>query len=940
MVKQKIGIQNFLVRHMVLTAAISFCLVLFIWISNEYAFFLTKSKLLREEYLTSQKGMLKSEVNNVVEYINYMKSQIEINLKSELRGRVYEAVAIAENIYRENVGAKPIDDIKKMIKDALRPIRFLNGRGYYFAFSMDGIETLFSDRPEMEGVNMLPVQGAKGEYVVKDMIEMVQNQREGFYQYTWTKPSQQGKDFLKIAFVKYFKPLDWSIGTGEYLKDFTEQIQDLVLKRIVSLRFGDEGYFFGSMEDGYPLFTNGKITRGGARIWDIEDAAGEKIIQKQQKVSKTSQGGFVEYVWHKLGAKNPSPKISYVRSIPGWGWTIGAGVYVDTVEEIIAKNEAVLKRELIKKVAASTAVLTILIVLLWFWAKYVGGKTRKSIKTFESFFNRATSESVTIPTGEMPFRELSRIADSANHMIKTQKQTEKALRESEEKFRLISEQSLLAIGILQDGYVKYANEMYSTMTGYSLEEINHWEPYGYAITIHHDDLPFVMAQAEKKQAGETDVSTHYRFRGVTKDKNMTWWDLYSKTIAYHGKPADLFAIIDITEREKSEAERKALQKQLQHAQKMEAIGTLAGGVAHDFNNLLTGIQGRASLVLMDKDASHPDFEHLTAIEAHVRSAAGLTRQLLGFARGGKYEVKPTDLNALIQKETEMFGRTRKELSIHEKYENELWTVSVDRGQMAQVFLNLYVNAWQAMGAGGELRIETQNVTLHEDKTEPHDVKPGRYVQIAVSDTGVGMNKATLEKIFDPFFTTKEMGRGTGLGLASVYGIVKNHGGFIDVDSKEGHGSTFTICLPASHEVVIKDKMSPVELLRGSETVLFVDDEEILTEFAEDLLSRLGYTVLIAKSGKEAVRIYDDNRESIDIVLLDMIMPNMGGGETYEHLKRMDSKVKVLLSSGYSIDGQATAILNRGCNGFIQKPFNIQTLSEKLREILDAKPECL
>ena len=556
MSNQKTGIQNLLIKHMVLTAAISFCLLLSIWVFNEYSFFLKKAKTLRNVYLTSQRALLKSEVNTVVEYINYMKSQVEDNLKSELRGRVYGAVAIAENIYRENIGSKPVEDIKKMIKDALRPIRFLNGRGYYFAFSMDGIETLFSDRPEMEGMDMLPIQGARGEYVVRDMIKIARDQQEGFYEYTWTKPSLQGKDFLKISFVKYFKPLDWAFGAGEYIQDFTEQIQMRVLKRIVNLRFGKEGYFFGSMAGGYPLFTNGKITRGGASIWDMVDPAGQKIIQKQQKVSRNPKGGFVEYVWNKLGETTPSPKISYVQSIPEWGWTIGAGVYVDTVEEIIAENEVALKRELIKKVAASTAVLTGLILLIWLWAKYVGGKTRKSIQIFESFFTRATTESVTIPSEQMPFRELSRIADSANRMIKTQKQTENALRESEEKFRLISEQSLLAIGIFQDGYVKYANEMYSTMTGYALEEIYNWEPYGYAVTVHPDDLDFVMEQAGKKQAGESDVSTHYRFKGLTKEKNVTWWDLYSKTVTYNGKPADLFAMVDITTRQKSEEERK------------------------------------------------------------------------------------------------------------------------------------------------------------------------------------------------------------------------------------------------------------------------------------------------------------------------------------------------------------------------------------------------
>jgi two-component system cell cycle sensor histidine kinase/response regulator CckA len=232
---------------------------------------------------------------------------------------------------------------------------------------------------------------------------------------------------------------------------------------------------------------------------------------------------------------------------------------------------------------------------------------------------------------------------------------------------------------------------------------------------------------------------------------------------------------------------------------MEAIGTLAGGIAHDFNNLLMAIQGRTSIMLMDKDSSHPDFGHLKGIEGYIGSAADLTKQLLGFARGGKYEVKPTDLNELIKKETRMFGRTKKEITIHEKYEDNLWPVEVDRGQIQQVLLNLYVNAWQAMPSGGELYIRTQNVTLDENYLKPHQFEPGRYVQISITDTGIGMDKATRERIFDPFFTTKEIGRGTGLGLASAYGILKNHGGFINVYSEKGHGSTFNIYLPASEK---------------------------------------------------------------------------------------------------------------------------------------------
>ncbi len=518
--------------------------------------------------------------------------------------------------------------------------------------------------------------------------------------------------------------------------------------------------------------------------------------------------------------------------------------------------------------------------------------------------------------------------------VTDRKQALEALKESEEKFRLISEQSLLALGIIQDGYIKYANEMYSRTTGYSLDEIYNWEPYGYARTVYKDDLPFVMTQSRKKQVGDTDVQPHYRLRGVTKTGTIMWWDLYSKTISYHGKPADLFALIDITEKVESEKARKGLEKQLQNAQKMEAIGTLAGGIAHDFNNLLAGIQGRVSLMLMGKDAAYADLEHLKEIESYIDSATRLTRQLLAFAKGGKYEVTPTDLNGLIHDQNRMFGRTRKEISIHGIYEENLWPVEVDRGQLEQAILNLYVNAWQAMDVGGEIHVETQNVVLDAQRTRPHDVKLGKYVRLSVRDTGVGMDHAIQEKIFDPFFTTKEMGRGTGLGLASTYGIVKNHGGFIDVDSQKGHGSTFTLYLPASQKEIVPEKKPTEDLLRGSETILFVDDEDILIAFAEDLLGRLGYTVLIAGSGKEALEIYKKNKGRIDMVLLDMIMPGMSGGETYDNLKSLNPDIKVLLSSGYSIDGQAGAILDRGCSGFIQKPFKIKQLSQKLREILD------
>ncbi|MFC1488797.1 response regulator [Thermodesulfobacteriota bacterium] len=384
------------------------------------------------------------------------------------------------------------------------------------------------------------------------------------------------------------------------------------------------------------------------------------------------------------------------------------------------------------------------------------------------------------------------------------------------------------------------------------------------------------------------------------------------------------------------SDRKRMESQLMQAHRMEAIGTLAGGIAHDFNNLLMGIQGRISLMMMDTHTSHPHFEHLKGIEEHVKSAADLNKQLLGFARGGRYEVKPVDLNELSEKSFRMFARTKKEIVIHERYDENLWTAEVDQSQIEQVLLNLYVNAWQSMPGGGDISVQTENVIIDDNYASQYRVEPGKYVKISVIDTGVGMDEATQERIFDPFFTTKEMGRGTGLGLASAYGIVKNHSGFIEVHSEEDEGTTFSITLPASEKAPVKDENYYEEVIKGTETVLLVDDENIIIEIGQQILETLGYQVLLARGGKEAIDVYTKNRDEIDLVILDMVMPDMGGGDTFDNLKKINPDLKVLLSSGYSIDGQASKILERGCNGFIQKPFDLNSLSKKMREILNKR----
>jgi two-component system, cell cycle sensor histidine kinase and response regulator CckA len=508
--------------------------------------------------------------------------------------------------------------------------------------------------------------------------------------------------------------------------------------------------------------------------------------------------------------------------------------------------------------------------------------------------------------------------------ISERKMTEEALRESEEKYRLVVENASDAILIAQEQNIKFVNSMMEIISGYTKDELIKMP---FAEIIHPDDRDMVMEKQIKRIRGEN-VRNTYSFMIMTKSGEIIPVELSGVLVMWQGRPATLNFLRDISQ-------QKKIEEQLQHAQKMEAIGTLAGGVAHDFNNLLMGILGYTSLILLHTEKAHPHYEKLKRIEQQVESGAELTKQLLGFARGGKYEVKATDLNALVKQSSDLFGRTKKEIAIHRKLQPDLYRVEVDRGQIEQVLLNLYVNAWHAMPSGGDLYLETKNIPLDEKFGALYDMRPGSYVRLAVTDTGVGMDEVTQKRIFEPFFTTKELGRGAGLGLASAYGIIRNHGGIINVYSEKGHGTIFTIYLPASEKDIIAEEKQAEKMLTGGETILLVDDEEINTDAVGGLLETLGYTVLIAKNGQDALKLYKKDQKNIHLVILDMIMPGMSGSETFERLAEINPDVKVILSSGYSINGQASKILERGCKGFIQKPFHINEISLKIREVLDA-----
>jgi len=504
-----------------------------------------------------------------------------------------------------------------------------------------------------------------------------------------------------------------------------------------------------------------------------------------------------------------------------------------------------------------------------------------------------------------------------------------ALQDSEERMRRIIDSSPVGIRITQNGKHVYANRALAKIFGYETQEEILGLPAEALFTPESRSL--IRQRMADRMVGKT-IPAHYEVSGLTRQGKTISLESWGTEIDYLGKRSWLAFIIDVSE-------AKSLRAQLLQAQKMEAVGTLAGGIAHDFNNILQVVLGFSEILLMGKAEGDEEHEDIRKILSAARKGADLVRGLLAFSRRAGINPKPLNLNLVIHQAESILARTiPKTIQIELMLQERLPAVSADPFQIEQILLNLAINARDAMPEGGTLTFVTSKVSLDETFSREHlETSPGDYVLLTVSDTGEGMTKQTLEHIFEPFFSTKAAGEGTGLGLAMVHGIVRQHGGLIRCYSEPGHGTTFKIYFPALISEEEKEETTVREMPRGgSETILLVDDEELIRDLGSKILTKAGYQVIMASTGEEALETYQARGTAIALVLLDLIMPQMGGKPCLEGLLRINPAVNVVIASGYSANHPTRDALAAGARGFVNKPYDVRQVLEVIRSVLDGE----
>ncbi|MSN24262.1 MAG: response regulator [Geobacter sp.] len=710
-------------------------------------------------------------------------------------------------------------------------------------------------------------------------------------------------------------------------------IESLLRKTIIETSVGKTGYVYvlsgSGQKRGHYVFSQ-KGGRDGEDVWEVKDSSGQKVIQEIVSKAVTLSSGelaTVRYLWQNPGESRPRWKIARLAYYEPWDWVIGTSVYEDELQSyhaILGDGRSRMAGDMI----FAGFIITILFGLFGIFIAWTIGRPVLQLKdAVDTIIQGDLDQVVDIQSRD----EIGELATSFNVMTGRLKMTMEDLRRSEEKYRKIFENALE--GLFQasiEGQLLSVNPAMSNILGYeSPGELVAVAPdVQKQFFVYPDQLADFLSEIVKCGGIYSREVQLYR-----KDMQVIWVSISAGTVLDNDGATVLIDgfLSDITD-------RKKLEEQLRQSQKMEAIGQLAGGIAHDFNNILTVIAGYSELLRASTKPGDLAREHITHILAASERAANLTGSLLAFSRKQVMALVQADLNDIVQNVSKLLRRViGEDIRLITNLSCEPVNVNVDVGQIGQILINLATNARDAMPNGGIIAVETSLLELDDSFVSAHGYgAPGSYALLTVTDSGTGMSEEVRSKIFDPFFTTKDIGKGTGLGLSIVYGIVKQHNGYINVYSEPGNGTLFRIYLPTI-TFQQKSELKPTPLLPpvgGTETILLVEDDQPVRSLIESILNKSGYNVILADDGQSAVELFGVNREKIKLVIMDIIMPRKNGAEAFVEIKQLSKDAKVLFCSGYTAD----FIKNRGelheDAELILKPIMPMQLLRKVREMLD------
>jgi PAS domain S-box-containing protein len=735
------SVKSFFLNNMLLIAIISIIGSGFFWISSEYSEYRKQVKHLQENFIANQKSVIQNEVYKTLDLIDYRKKQTETRLQNNIKIRVYEAIAIAANIYEENKNDKTKFQIEKMIKDALRPIRFNNGRGYFFAVTMTGIEKLYPVAPQFEEQNLLNLQDTAGNFVIRDEIKIVKEFGEGFARDFWRKPDS-GDDMIypKITFVKYFKPLNWYIGTGEYLDDVEKDIQKESLERISNIRFGKSGYVFVNKYDGEPLISEGEIVTEQKNLWEHTDSDGIKVFQIQLEAAKKPEGDFIHYSWKKMGKENPEKKISFIRGFPDWDWVIGAGFYSNDIEpEIIGLNQ-----QLEKRVRVNMLKILLVLIILMFTSYIITRvnyiRLKKNFQIFLNFFHDAAHKSLTIDINHLSFQEFISLAESANRMIETKIKADTLLKESEEKYKMVVTNQGEGVVLLDmNKNFLFANPAAEKICGVSTNGL-----YG------RNFNEFIVETYEHR-------SHHFETRIKTEQGEMK--DLLVTSTNHENENGNMQGTLeifrDITFRKAIERERD------ENRERLKLINRI---LRHDITNNLTVIKSALKIFFRNKNEEVLK-DAMTYADKSVKLISEMRKQ----------EEMVTVKNLKMLNINKFISETMK------SYPELDYTLTGECTVFADDSVNSVIDniVRNAIMHGHATKMEISVIEHHE------------YCQVSFSDNGIGIPEKIADKIFDEGFKYGETGN-TGIGLFIVKKTMENYEGTVTVKNNKPQGAIFTL----------------------------------------------------------------------------------------------------------------------------------------------------